>query len=223
MNADLMMMMAPFLFALTIAVAALLISRRDEKAYYERKAKGLVGGEGKEAEARPPTQAELVRRRIFLGAAVPPPSTATAAETEATPSVEASAEADAADEPSAEPAPEAADAKRPRPAPAESAPVLGTGGLTVLRRWTVRPELEDAFERAWGELTGELRQDHGLDSAWLHRAEDGSYVATERWSSAEAYGQERELTHATAAALLEAAAEPVHPPLTLAMRAVAAG
>lgn len=235
MNADLMMMMAPFLFALTIAVAALVISRRDEKAYYERKAKGLVGAEGAEEPPRPLTEAQQVRRRIFLGQSAPvapaggaaPSRPAAGPEPEARVATEAEPDPVAApakartEEPASEHRGSASEHRRAASEHRATPLALGAGGLTVLRRWTVRPDLEEAFERAWGELTGELRSDHGLDAAWLHRAEDGSYVATERWSSAEAHGRDRTLTHATAAALLEAAGEPVHEPLVLAMRAAA--
>ncbi|MEM1417045.1 MAG: hypothetical protein AAGH15_19265 [Myxococcota bacterium] len=155
MNSDTLIMLAPFLLVLSGAIAAAIISARDEKAYYARKAARERG----EHVPEPESATGMALRRLLVGAGddasfaerLPEPPATEALASEAAPA--------ASPKP---PPPEPAPAPEPVPA-AAIAPLAPAGGFTVLRRWTVKAELEEAFRRAWNELTEELRADHCIE------------------------------------------------------------
>jgi heme-degrading monooxygenase HmoA len=51
-----------------------------------------------------------------------------------------------------------------------------------LYRWRVKPGLEAECERAWADVTDDMRA-RGSAGSCLHRAADGSYFAYARWAS----------------------------------------
>lgn len=51
----------------------------------------------------------------------------------------------------------------------------------IVYRWRVKDGSEDAFTRAWAQLTDTIRGRCGSFGSRLHRAEDGSWVAYAVW------------------------------------------
>jgi heme-degrading monooxygenase HmoA len=55
----------------------------------------------------------------------------------------------------------------------------------VLYRWSIKPELEDQFIRAWSEVTDYYRKNHGSLGSRLHKGSDGIFYSYAQWRSAE--------------------------------------
>lgn len=73
---------------------------------------------------------------------------------------------------------------------------LGTGcaahaarapGFVAIYRWQLKPGCEDAARAAWRVEAERYRARYGSCGARLHRADDGTFVATAFWRSREAW------------------------------------
>lgn len=87
----------------------------------------------------------------------------------------------------------------------------------VLYRFRVHPDQEDAFVRAWTQLTHAIREHRSGLGSRLHRAEDGVWVAYAQWPSRETWEDARglETPDPAASEVLAAAIEERFPPLYL--------
>jgi hypothetical protein len=60
-------------------------------------------------------------------------------------------------------------------------------GFVAIYRWRVNPGCEAAFTAAWHAEAERYRDTWGSAGARLHRADDGSFVATAFWPSRDAW------------------------------------
>ena len=54
-------------------------------------------------------------------------------------------------------------------------------GFAVMYRWRLHAGREEAFTRAWADVTRAIRAERGGLGSRLHRAEDGTWVAYAQW------------------------------------------
>lgn len=64
---------------------------------------------------------------------------------------------------------------------------MTTTGFTVIYRWELAPDREDAFIAAWRTVTRKIRDHHGGLGSRLHRADDGTWVAYAQWPDRESW------------------------------------
>jgi hypothetical protein len=59
--------------------------------------------------------------------------------------------------------------------------------FTVIYRWRIRAEMEEAFLRAWHRRTEKIYSTQGSLGSRLHREDDGTYCAIALWPSQDAW------------------------------------
>ena len=65
--------------------------------------------------------------------------------------------------------------------------------FVVVYRWKLKAGAEAGFQEAWAKMTEAIYAARGSLGSRLHRAEDGSYVATAQWPSRAAWEASRAL------------------------------
>ena len=74
---------------------------------------------------------------------------------------------------------------------------MSTGvGFSVIYRFRVKPDREEAFRDGWRRLTIAIREHRGGLGSRLHRAEDGLWIAYAQWPSRAAWEQSRTMESA---------------------------